>query len=179
MNTGMRLLITAAVVAGALKLFVWWLEPRMMFYPTRGVQETPADAGLAFTDLRIATGFASSRLSEELVLSVLGSSGYRKYMEALCTRLSRAMAVTIARLRSLGIEPWVVPKAGMLVWCRMPDGIDAADVARHALNEGIVLAPGNVFSALQTAKNFMRFNVAQCTDERIFTVLEKAMRQAA
>ena len=56
MNTGMRLLITAAVVAGALKLFVWWLEPRMMFYPTRGVQETPADAGLAFTDLRIATG---------------------------------------------------------------------------------------------------------------------------
>ncbi|QRM31974.1 PLP-dependent aminotransferase family protein [Microvirga sp. VF16] len=131
------------------------------------------------TDLRIATGFASSRLSEELVLSVLGSSGYRKYMEALRTRLSRAMALTIARLRSLGIEPWVVPKAGMLVWCRMPDGIDAADVARHALNEGIVLAPGNVFSALQTAKNFMRFNVAQCTDERIFTVLAKAMRQAA
>jgi fermentation-respiration switch protein FrsA (DUF1100 family) len=51
----MRLLITAAVVVGALKLFVWWLEPRMAFYPIRGVQETPATVGLAFTDVRIPT----------------------------------------------------------------------------------------------------------------------------
>ena len=131
------------------------------------------------TDLRVATGFASSRLSEELVLSVLSSSGYWKSMEALRTRLGRAMAVTLARLQALGIEPWTVPKAGMLVWCRLPHGLDAADVARHALTEDVVLAPGNVFSASQTARGFMRFNVAQCADERIFAVVEKAMRQAA
>jgi DNA-binding transcriptional MocR family regulator len=131
------------------------------------------------TDLRIATGFASSRLSEELVFSVLGSSGYRKYLEALRMRLSRAMAVTVSRLQSLGIEPWIVPKAGMLIWCKLPHGLDAADVARHALSEGIVLAPGNVFSASQTARGFMRFNVAQCMDDRIFAVIETSMRQAA
>src|ERR687895_107873 len=51
----MRLLITAAVVVGTLKLFVWWLEPRMAFYPIRGVQETPATVGLPFTDVRIPT----------------------------------------------------------------------------------------------------------------------------
>jgi hypothetical protein len=50
-----RLLIAAAVVAGVLKLFVWWLEPRMAFYPFRGVQETPATVGLPFTDVRIPT----------------------------------------------------------------------------------------------------------------------------
>ena len=130
------------------------------------------------TDLRIATGFASSRLSEELVFSVLGSSGYRKYLEALRIRLGRAMATTVSRLQSLGIEPWIVPKAGMLVWCRLPHGLDAAEVARHALNEGVVLAPGNVFSASQTASGFIRFNVAQCADDRIFTVIEKAIRRA-
>ena len=51
----MRLLLTAAVVAAGLKLVVWWLEPRMAFYPFRGVQETPASVGLAFSDVRIPT----------------------------------------------------------------------------------------------------------------------------
>lgn len=130
------------------------------------------------TDLRIAAGFASHRLSEELVLGVLGSGGYRKHLEALRTRLARTMASTIPQLQALGIEPWIVPKAGMLLWCRLPDGLDAADVARHALTEDVVLAPGNVFSPSQSATSFMRFNVAQCTDERVFAVLERAMRLA-
>jgi len=129
------------------------------------------------TDIRIATGFASNRLAEELVLGVLGSAGYRKHMEALRARLAGAMTGTILRLRRLGIEPWIEPKAGMLVWCRLPDGLDAAHVARHALADGVVLAPGNVFSPSQTATGFMRFNVAQCADERVFGVVEKAMRQ--
>ena len=54
-HRAVRFLITAAVVVGALKLFVWWVEPRMAFYPIRGVQETPATVGLAFTDVRIPT----------------------------------------------------------------------------------------------------------------------------
>jgi fermentation-respiration switch protein FrsA (DUF1100 family) len=38
-----------------LKLLVLWLEPKVAFYPIRGVQETPADAGLPFVDVRIPT----------------------------------------------------------------------------------------------------------------------------
>jgi DNA-binding transcriptional MocR family regulator len=129
------------------------------------------------TDIRIATGFASNRLSEELVLAVLGSGGYRKHMEALRARLAGAMAGTIPRLRALGIEPWIEPGAGMFAWCRLPHGLDAAAVARHALAHGIVLAPGNVFSPSQSAAGFLRFNVAQCGDERVFAVLEEAMRR--
>lgn len=131
------------------------------------------------TDLRIATGFASTPLSQDLVLNVLGSSRYRKYLETLRTRLFRARAESIRRLRSLGIEPWLEPKAGMLVWCHLPDNLDAADVARCALNDDLVLAPGNVFSSSQSANGYMRFNVAQCTDDRIFAALEKAMRLSA
>ena len=103
------------------------------------------------TDFRIATGFSSNRLSEELVLGVLGASGYRKHLEALKVRLAKAMAATIPRLQALGIEPWIVPKAGMLLWCRLPHDLDAADIARHALAEHLVLAPGNVFSPSQSA----------------------------
>lgn len=128
------------------------------------------------TDLRIATGFASNRLSEELVLGVLGSGSYRKHMEGLRTRLAKARAATVPRLRALGVEPWIEPKAGMFLWCQLPD-VDAADVARHALADDVVFAPGNVFSLSQAATGFLRFNVAQCMDDRVFTVLERAMRR--
>jgi len=129
------------------------------------------------TDHRIATGFSSNRLSEELVLSVLGSAAYHKHKETLRSRLAKARAATIPRLRALGIEPWIEPKAGMLLWCRLPHGVDAAEVARHALADGVVLAPGNVFSPSQTATGFIRFNVAQCADDRLYRVLEKALRR--
>ena len=54
---------------------------------------------------------------------------------------------------------------------------DAPDLARRALAAGIVLAPGNVFSLSPTAGSFMRFNVAQSADERIFATLDHAMRR--
>ena len=43
------------VVLVLLKLLVIWLEPRMAFFPVRGIQQTPAAVSLAFEDLRIPT----------------------------------------------------------------------------------------------------------------------------
>jgi DNA-binding transcriptional MocR family regulator len=42
--------------------------------------------------------------------------------------------------------------------------------------ENVVLAPGNVFSPAQTAGRFLRFNVAQCADPRIFRFLRSAIQ---
>lgn len=123
------------------------------------------------TDLKIATTFGGGRLTAELVLNVLSDGSYRKHMETLRHRLSRAMSEVSAKLNNLGITPWLEPQAGMFLWCRLPDGIDAADVARAALEKRIVLAPGNAFSLSQSATNFMRFNVSQTLDPRVFEVL--------
>jgi len=64
----------------------------------------------------------------------------------------------------------------MFLWCALPEGLDAADIARRALAENIVLAPGNAFSLAQSATGFLRFNVAQSSDPRIFSALERAMQ---
>jgi DNA-binding transcriptional MocR family regulator len=47
-------------------------------------------------------------------------------------------------------------------------------VAKAALAEGVVLAPGNVFSVSQSAADFMRFNVAQM-DKEALRVLARAL----
>ncbi|WP_411196431.1 PLP-dependent aminotransferase family protein, partial [Rhizobium sp.] len=127
------------------------------------------------TDLKIATSFGGGRLTAELVLTVLSDGSYRKHMETLRHRLSQAMSDVSVRLKGLGITPWLEPQAGMFLWCRLPDGIDATDVARAGLEKRIVLAPGNAFSLSQSATNFMRFNVAQTLDARVFEVLGDAL----
>ncbi|WP_137389681.1 PLP-dependent aminotransferase family protein [Rhodoligotrophos defluvii] len=128
-------------------------------------------------DLKIATSFGGGRLSAELVLTLLKDGSYRKHMEALRLRLSRAMSDAIGRLAALGITPWIEPKAGMFLWCMLPEGADAAEIARRALAANIVLAPGNAFSLSRTANRFMRFNIARSDDERLFEVLAMAIRR--
>jgi hypothetical protein len=50
-----RTLVLLAVAAGAVTLLVWWLEPRMAFFPFAGVQETPAVFKLDYADHKIPT----------------------------------------------------------------------------------------------------------------------------
>lgn len=129
-------------------------------------------------DMKLATTLSSSGLGSELVYSMLRQGAYRHHVEALRTRLADIMGRTLHRLKKLGITPWMKPQGGMFLWVRLPDGLDSAKVSHEALKEGVVLAPGNVFSLSQTAEPYLRFNVAQCQSPKIFEVLEKAMKKA-
>ena len=129
----------------------------------------------ALADLKLATGFGGSRLAADLLLVALTDSGYRRHMEAVRTRLAEAREKTLPRLAALGITPWLTPQAGMFLWCRLPDGVDAARLARACLEEGMVLAPGNAFSLSPQAGGFMRFNVAQSLDPRVHAGLKRAL----
>ncbi|MBZ9965550.1 PLP-dependent aminotransferase family protein [Mesorhizobium sp. BR1-1-2] len=140
-----------------------------------GFIATPRDWMEGLADLKIATTFGGGRLAAELVLTLLRDGSYRKHMDLLRARLSRAMGETGARLKAIGITPWIEQPAGLFLWCSLPDAVDAAEVARRALAANVVLAPGNAFSLSQSASRFLRFNVAQCEDERIFRTLEAAM----
>lgn len=129
----------------------------------------------SLTDLKIATTFGGGRLSSEIVLKVLTDSGFRKHMEIVRTRLVEHVELTAQKLQSIGIRPWLIPQAGMFLWCQLPEGMDAGLVARDCLKEGVVLAPGNAFSQSLSSSDYLRFNVAQSTDPRIFEVLKRVL----
>ncbi|GGZ20303.1 aminotransferase-like domain-containing protein [Asticcacaulis endophyticus] len=130
----------------------------------------------ALTDLKIATLFSSQTFAAELVCQVLSDGHYRKHLDTLRQKLAAVRGPTAERLEKLGLKPWLRPQAGMFLWCELPEGYDASDLARQALNERIVLAPGNAFSVNQTATRFMRFNIAQSQDERLFAFLKSHLR---
>ncbi|MFN8619204.1 MAG: PLP-dependent aminotransferase family protein [Chloroflexota bacterium] len=127
-------------------------------------------------DLQVATAFGGpSPVATELIGAVLGGGGYRKHLDELYRRLAAARREMTDRLAPLGLRPWIAPRGGFFLWCRLPDGLDSAAVARAALADGVVLAPGAVFSVSHTASPFLRFNVAQSLDPRVIPALRRAM----
>lgn len=130
----------------------------------------------ALIDLQVATSFGGpSPVAAALVSGTLSDGSYRKHLEALRRRLSRARREVASHLATVGIRPWIMPRGGFYLWCCLPDDRDAAALARAALHENVVLAPGNVFSPSQSAPGFMRFNVAQMDDSRVLAVLARLL----
>lgn len=131
----------------------------------------------SLVDLQVATSFGGpSPVATELIANVLAGGTYRKHMDEVRQRLTRARKEATERLAPLGLAPWIMPRGGFYLWCRLPDGHDSAVIARRCMEEEkVVLAPGNVFSVSQTASAFLRFNVAQLGDKRIYAVIKRAM----
>ena len=128
------------------------------------------------TDIALATSFGVSDLPAQITHRLLVDGSYRHYLEALRPRLARHLSSTIEQLRRLGCTPWVRPDGGMFAWVQLPEGLDSSDIAQRALEYDLVLAPGNVFSVSQTSSQYMRFNVAQCRDKRVFDILANVMK---
>lgn len=128
-------------------------------------------------DLQIAVNFGGpSLVAAELIANVLASGGYRKHMDEVRLRLVRARREIARKLRDVGLEPWLMPRGGFYLWCRLPDGLAAVQVARQALAEDVVLAPGDVFSVSESASAFLRFNVAQSSHPRIWDVMRRVLQ---
>lgn len=133
----------------------------------------------ALTDLQVATNFGGpSPMAAEVVRITLADGSYRKHIAATRVRLARARRDAVARLQPLGIEPWIMPRGGFYLWCRLPEGMDASDLARKALEQRVVLAPGNVFSMTGTAENFIRLNVSQMGPS-VYGALAEVLRRSA
>ena len=129
-------------------------------------------------DLKLATTLGNSAFAAAVIHNFLTEGGYRRHLDTLRPRLSEAIARTCVRLRACGATPWIEPQSGMFVWARLPDGLDATDVARAAQDDNVVFAPGRSFSASLEWRSYMRFNVAACADPKVFEVLGRALEKA-
>jgi DNA-binding transcriptional MocR family regulator len=127
------------------------------------------------TNLALATGFGTSDLPAQITHRLLVDGSYRHHLDALRPRLARNMVTTIENLERLNFSLWTRPQAGMFVWAKTPEGLDSAEIAQCALKHNLILAPGNIFSLSLTAGRYLRFNVSQCGDKRMFDALAKSI----
>lgn len=128
-------------------------------------------------DLKIATTFTNGNLSAAILHQVLVDPAYKKHLENLRHRLLKNMQESIVRLKQLDIEVKIIPRAGLFLWAELPNDIDAITLSKLCLEKGVVLAPGQAFSQSDSAKCYLRFNVAQCQQAKVYQVLHDAMHE--
>ena len=128
----------------------------------------------ALADLKLATSIGAADIGARVVHRLLADGAYRRHIETVRTRLARARAETRERLTAAGLALWTEPRGGLFLWARLPGGLSAVEVSRRAMQAGVVLAPGDVFSVGRLAPDCLRFNVAQ-SPPPVFEVLRQAI----
>ena len=97
------------------------------------------------TDLKMLTVVNSSGYVERMVNDLIVSGQYRRHLQRLRDRISKARDGTIATLERLGITVFGTPDGGYYLWGELPASFDEIDFARSAAEHGIFIAPGSVF----------------------------------
>jgi DNA-binding transcriptional MocR family regulator len=131
-------------------------------------------------DLKLATTFGNNQVAAQVVHRLLEDGSYRKQVAALRERLRRSTPPLRRRLEALGLRLWAEAEQGMFLWMELPKAAPEATVlAARAIERGVVLAPGRVFSPSRQWARFLRFNIAQSLSggatPRLTDVLAAAM----
>jgi DNA-binding transcriptional MocR family regulator len=91
----------------------------------------------------------------------------------------RAYAGQVARMADAVAEHFPAecmvarPQGGFVLWVEMPRGVDALELHRAAVAEGIAFTPGQLFSASGRYRNCLRLNCGNPWHERY----DKAVRR--
>jgi 2-aminoadipate transaminase len=80
---------------------------------------------------------------------------------------------------------WTHPKGGLFLWVRFPEGLDAVDVLRESVKEGVAFLAGAPFFPDRSNANTARFNFSNADPQkirdgvcRIGTVLQRMLKPA-
>jgi DNA-binding transcriptional MocR family regulator len=123
-------------------------------------------------DRKMLATLTTSDIGERVVYKILSQGLYRKHAERLRARLDKVREETYRRAERAGLRFDPAP-AGMFVWA---DALcDTNLLAEKALAEGLVLAPGSLFSPRQLPSTRMRLNLATVQDQRVWDFLGRAL----
>ena len=108
--------------------------------------------------LRVVDDFFPSRLLQEAALELVESSAWPRHLATLSSSLTaRRRCVTAAVARELPlIQVPLVPRGGMHLWLRLPDGVDDTVVAEAAERSGVLVTPGRPCFAAEPPGAYLR-----------------------
>ena len=110
--------------------------------------------------LKFTSSVAAPTLPQMALAEFLGTSGYDRHLRLTRARLFAQMSdlsEAVARNFPSGTR-MTHPQGGLVLWVELPGRADATDLYRRALEEGIGIAPGPIFSSQPRYQKFIRLN---------------------
>ncbi|MDP0489446.1 MAG: PLP-dependent aminotransferase family protein [Verrucomicrobiota bacterium JB023] len=112
---------------------------------------------------------ASSTLSEMVVAAFFADGGLDRHLRRIRQIYQdKSMHMREAVFANFPEGTRVnAPTGGFVLWVQLPRQYDSEQLALDALNEGISVAPGTIFTASDSLRNCLRLNCGFGSDERI------------
>jgi DNA-binding transcriptional MocR family regulator len=109
---------------------------------------------------KIEASIATSLPIQQGIAALLRHGGYDAHLTKLRRNLAAQQLAVLESLRRHFPAGYRVaaPRGGYFLWVECASGVDSLDVHRRALDFGITVAPGPIFSARQQFKSFLRIN---------------------
>ena len=112
--------------------------------------------------LKFTLSASSPTLPQMAVAEFLEGGGYDQHLRRIRREYARnveLMSDAVMRYFPEGTRV-TRPSGGFVFWVQLPEYVDSLELYKMALQGGITLAPGHVFSATYQFSNFIRLNAA-------------------
>ena len=129
----------------------------------------PGRYAKAVERLKLTTTLATSVPAQITLASYLKKGGYDRHLRGLRhTLLLQQLKFVDAVERHFPQGTHLsAPNGGYFLWVKLPEGVNSLEMHRAALNLGISIAPGPIFSAQKGFTNYVRLNYGHIWSEEI------------
>jgi DNA-binding transcriptional MocR family regulator len=134
------------------------------------------ELAIRLSDRKMLCNLTSTEIGERVVYKVLSEGHYRKHVERLRAKLDSVRDKTVRHLERIGMRIDIHAPAGMFVWADA--GCDTNALAEAGMAQGILVAPGCLFSPSQLPSTRTRINIGAMSDPAIARFFERAIGQA-
>jgi DNA-binding transcriptional MocR family regulator len=130
---------------------------------------------------KITTSLSTSIPVQDGIALFLRQDGYDAHLTKLRRTLASQQAALLASIRTHFASGYRVtrPDGGYFIWLELPRGVDALEIHRRAIAEGISVAPGPLFSPRREFRNCLRLNTGHPSTPEIDKAIAKLARLAS
>jgi DNA-binding transcriptional MocR family regulator len=114
----------------------------------------------AVRNRKITTSLATSIPIQAAISRYLATGVYDRHLGRLRRTFAKQQALLVSALKRHFPEGcrWSLPAGGYQLWVQLPPGADALDLQARALEHGVSVAPGPIFSARREFSRAIRLN---------------------
>ncbi|PBJ15858.1 PLP-dependent aminotransferase family protein [Flavobacterium sp. ACN6] len=119
--------------------------------------------------LKFGSNISTNGILQDAIGKYLESGFYNKHIRKMRNDLQGQMIKYIGAINQYfphGTK-LAVPKGGLSIWIELPAGLNAFEFQKEALNQGIGICPGHIFSSLEYYENFIRLNYCPLWNNKI------------
>jgi len=138
-----------------------------------GFIATSGERAERLADRKMLATLTTSEIGERVVYKVLSEGSFRKHTDRMRARLDALREKTVRQIERVGLKVEMHTPAGFFVW--VDTGRDTNAMTARASAQGLLLAPGSLFSPSQLPSTRMRLNVAAMQEPAVWRFLEREM----